>query len=388
LFLSEPGRPAPPEAIVVIQDDSTTTLPRFRGRIPDRLRPLLSTRERQFWTLQVVGWVGYFLAAYLGALAYEKPTSYYTVLVVAAVAGFILTALLRLFYRPLWHRPPMTIVVSILGASYLLALAWTLIRNQVYWNIHRPEYEPDGVMAYFSGVTGGLYVFLCWSGLYFGVKYWQILQKERERSLRAQALAHEAQLKMLRYQLNPHFLFNTLNAISTLILDNDTRSASRAVGRLSEFLRYTLHNDPMQMVTLEQELKSLNLYLDIEKVRFQDRLEVVVDVDRHALIAKVPSLITQPIIENAIKYAIAPRKEGGRLTIAAHVVAGRLIIELSDNGPGLGVVVAGQRARGEGVGLANTRERLKQIYDGDFILELGSAQPSGLKVMIGLPWET
>ena len=374
--------------MAVPRDDETPRLPAFRGRLPAWLVPLLATRERRFWTLQTAGWLGYLVAAYLGALAYEKPTSFYTVLVSAAVFGFLLSTGLRRLYRKLWHLPPARLALTVLAASYGTALVWTLIRNLVYWTVYRPEYEPDGMLAYFSGVTGGLYVFLCWSGLYFGIKYWQILQRERERSLRAQSLAHEAQLKMLRYQLNPHFLFNTLNAISTLILDNDTATASRAVGRLSEFLRYTLHNDPMQKITLEQELHSLNLYLEIEKVRFQERLEIVVDVDRHARIARVPSLITQPIIENSIKYAIAPSRDGGRITISAHVVAGRLIIELADNGPGLGVEVEGQRARGIGVGLENTRERLRQIYDGNFSLELGAAQPSGLKVMIAIPWET
>ncbi len=371
-----------------LPDDETLRLPVLRGRLPAWLVPLLVTRERRFWALQTIGWLGYLVAAYLGALAYEKPTSFYTVLFSAALAGFVLSAGLRHVYRRLWHLPPARLALAVLAVSYGTALLWTLIRNHVYWSVYRPEYQPDGMLAYFSGVTGGLYVFLCWSGLYFGIKYWQILQRERERSLRAQALAHEAQLKMLRYQLNPHFLFNTLNAISTLILDNDTGTASRAVGRLSDFLRYTLHNDPMQKVTLEQELKSLGLYLEIEKVRFADRLEIVVDVDRHARIGKVPSLITQPIIENSIKYAIAPSKEGGRITITAHVVSGRLIIELADNGPGLGVEVEGQRARGVGVGLENTRERLRQIYDGNFSLELGQARPHGLKVMIAIPWET
>ena len=366
----------------------TTVLPGLRDGLPGRLARVLGNRRRQFWFLQVSGWLGYYLAAYLGALAYEKPTSYYTVLAAAAVAGFVLTVGLRYVYRALWHRPAVTIGIAVLAASYVLALVWTLVRNLVYWGIYRPDYQPDSPIAYFSGVTGGLYVFLCWSGLYFGIKYWQMLRQERERSLRAQALAHEAQLKMLRYQLNPHFLFNTLNAISTLILDNDTKTANRAIGRLSEFLRYTLHNDPMQKVTLAQELKALNLYLDIEKVRFQDRLEVVVDVDRHALVGKVPSLVTQPIIENAIKYAIAPRTEGGRIAVTGHVVAGRLIVEIADNGPGLGVEMRGQQARGVGVGLANTRERLRQLYDGNFSLELGRAEAGGLKVMIAIPWET
>ena len=116
------------------------------------------------------------------------------------------------------------------------------------------------------------YLLLCWTGIYFGIKYYESLQQQREATLRAGTLAQEAQLKMLRYQLNPHFLFNTLNAISTLILDNENRTANQTVMRLSEFLRYTLDQDPMKKVTLRQEIEAMNLYLTTEKLRFGERL--------------------------------------------------------------------------------------------------------------------
>ncbi len=127
---------------------------------------------------------------------------------------------------------------------------------------------------------------------------------------------------MLRYQLNPHFLFNTLNAISTLVLDNQNRTANLAVSRLSEFLRYTLDQDPMKKVTLRQELDALNLYLGIEKLRFGDRLRLEFDVDERAESALVPSLLLQPLVENAMKYAIAPREQGGAVTVIAGIEGG------------------------------------------------------------------
>ena len=117
------------------------------------------------------------------------------------------------------------------------------------------------------------YLLLLWSGLYFGIKHFETLQQQREAALKASALAQEAQVKMLRYQLNPHFLFNTLNAISTLILDGQAKVANLAVTRLSDFLRYTLDKDPMKRVSLRQEIDALNLYLGIEKLRFGDRLQ-------------------------------------------------------------------------------------------------------------------
>ena len=126
----------------------------------------------------------------------------------------------------------------------------------------------------YSPARSATYLYLCWAGIYFGIKYYESLQQQREATLRAATLAQEAQLKMLRYQLNPHFLFNTLNAISTLILDNQNRTANQTVMRLSEFLRYTLDQDPMKKVTLRQEIEAMNLYLTTEKLRFGDRLKL------------------------------------------------------------------------------------------------------------------
>ena len=135
---------------------------------------------------------------------------------------------------------------------------------------------------YLSGAMSATYLMVCWIGLYFGFRYYESMQTQREAALRASALAQEAQLKMLRYQLNPHFLFNTLNAISTLILDNRNPTANSAVTGLSEFLRYTLDQDPMKKVTVAQEVDALNLYLNIEKMRFGARLTLDYDIDEAA----------------------------------------------------------------------------------------------------------
>ncbi|KPK58814.1 MAG: histidine kinase [Gammaproteobacteria bacterium SG8_31] len=347
---------------------------------------VVGDRERQFWLLQVMGWGAYFAAAYIGALAYEKPSSYLMLLAGAAVMGFVLSIGLRYVYRRIWQGSPWMVVSVGLLACYVLGLVWSVGKNLIYWKLYKLDYVPDSLMVYFHGTMTSTYVLICWSGLYIGIKYYQLLQDQRQQTLRANALAHEAQLKMLRYQLNPHFLFNTLNAISTLILDRDNETANRAVTRLSDFLRYTLHNDPLKKISLEQELKSLSLYLEIEKVRFQERLGVELDVGEKASKALVPSLITQPIIENAIKYAVAPREEGGHIRITAHVIQERLVMELEDDGPGLN----GEEGKkeGRGVGLRNTRERLQQMYGDEYSFELTRAQPTGLRVIIAIPYET
>ena len=174
---------------------------------------------------------------------------------------------------------------------------------------------PANRAAYVAYALSYIYVVLAWVGLYLGIKYYGQLQDETQRALAARTMAHQAQLKMLRYQLNPHFLFNTLNAISTLILDRDNATANRMVHGLSSFLRHSLDNDPMQRVTLRQELDALTLYLDIEKIRFAERLRIETDIDEDCWRALLPSLLLQPLVENAIKYAVA---QAGRRRPAAH----------------------------------------------------------------------
>ncbi len=351
------------------------------------LREFVLDRRRFYWILNLAGWTGFIFTAYLGALAHEKPDSYIAVIGATAVSGFLLTIPLRAVYHRLWARPPLTIMLGALAACYLLALAWVWFENELYWSWVKHGWQPEHWLDRFGGVMGSFYILLCWSGLYFGIKYYQQLQRQTEQTLKATAAAHQAQLKMLRYQLNPHFLFNTLNAISTLILDRNNEVANLAVTRLSDFLRYSLDNDPMKRVTLRQELEALDLYLEIEKVRFGDRLRVKREIETSALDALVPSLILQPLIENAIKYAVSPREEGGSVRIAAKTHRGTLLFTIADDGPGLNHA-APNNSKSSGVGLKNTRERLKQLYGNDQAFTLAPNVPHGLVITINIPLET
>jgi LytS/YehU family sensor histidine kinase len=292
---------------------------------------------------------------------------------------------MRALYRSLWSRSYLALSSGMLLMSYVVAFFWQWLRNVLYYDWVKNNWQPEHLMDYVGGVMGSFYIMLCWSGLYVGIKYYQQLQEQTEQTLKAVAAAHQAQLKMLRYQLNPHFLFNTLNAISTLILDGANRTANEAVTRLSDFLRYTLDNDPMSRVTLGSEMDALDLYLEIEKVRFGDRLIIEREIDAKAEIALVPSLILQPLIENAIKYAISPSEEGGTLRISARVQGGMLVLQLSDTGPGLGNGNNGQKS--SGVGLKNTRERLQQLYGDAQAFTLAPNEPTGLVVTINIPYE-
>ena len=157
------------------------------------------------------------------------------------------------------------------------------------------------------------------------------------------------------------------------------------VTKLSSFLRYSLDNDPMQKITLEQELQALQLYLDIEKVRFEERLSLQLSIGETAKDALIPSLLLQPLIENAIKYGIARAEGGGHLSISARVFAGDLLIEVSDDGPGC-ELVNGHIPDAKGVGLSNTRERLATIYGSEHSIKLSKTEPHGLTICIRIPY--
>ncbi len=346
---------------------------------------LVRDRGRLFWVLNFAGWTGYTLAAWLGALAHEKPESYFAVIFVTAIVGLVITIFLRLVYRDLWNRSLIALAVGIIIASYVSSFGWILLHNIMYWDWVKDGWRPEEFSSYVGGILGRFYVLLCWSGLYFGIKYYLQLQEQTEQTLKAISAAHQAQLKMLRYQLNPHFLFNTLNAISTLILDGANETANKAVSRLSDFLRYTLDNDPMSRVTLGSELSAIDLYLEIEKVRFGDRLIIEKSIEAKAQDALLPSLILQPLIENAIKYAITPSEEGGTLRISARVQHKTLVLQVSDSGPGLGNGNNGQKS--SGVGLKNTRERLQQLYGDAQAFTLAPNDPTGLRITINIPYE-
>lgn len=346
------------------------------------IEALRTDRDKLFWTLHGAGWLAYAASQYIGHWFYDKPAGYALVIAIAAVSGFVLTLPLRYLYRRLWRRAPRVIVAGVLVACYPIALVWRVIINNAYRLIVEPEWHFETLFEVFGGALSSMYVLICWTALYFGIKYYESMQRQREAVLRSSALAQEAQLKMLRYQLNPHFLFNTLNAISTLILDNQNRLANQSVTRLSEFLRYTLDQDPMKKVTLRQELDALNLYLSTERLRFGDRLEIEFAIEESALGALVPSLLLQPLIENAVKYAISPREDGGTIRIEGRVRGSMLELAVVDDGPGLKSGVS--FAEGRGVGLRNTRERLAVLYGEQHRFVALNAQP-GLRIEMALP---
>jgi len=364
---------------------------------------LVKDQRRLFWVLHLGGWFAYGLVIKYGltrAQLDDTAPKYLLYVMIISVIGILITLGMRLIYRYLWNRPAWVQIVGFIAACASGGYVWYQSRSYIYGGWFKSSEEMAAwkekighaaelyeKLSFMEVYTSAFAIMTAWSGLYFAIKYYQIFQEVQKSALKSAAMAHEAQLKMLRYQLNPHFLFNTLNAISTLILEQQTELANRMVTKLSSFLRYSLDNDPMQKITLEQELAALKLYLDIEKVRFEERLSLELDIEQEAAGALIPSLLLQPLVENAIKYGIAQSEEGGHLRIAARVFAGDLLLELSDDGPGV-ELVDGQIPDANGVGLRNTRERLEELYGSHHSFRISDTEPHGLTIRIRIPHET
>jgi two-component system LytT family sensor kinase len=212
-------------------------------------------------------------------------------------------------------------------------------------------------------------------------------RKEHIKRIEAQSVARDAKLKMLRYQLNPHFLCNTLNAINSLIEIEESTKAQAMTVQLSQFLRHSLDNDPDTKITLKDEIAALNLYLEIEKTRFADRLQLDFYVDEHAQKALVPSLLLQPIIENSMKHAISKNEKGGTIELRAGINQGRLIIEISDTGASNVQGKPLDLKKETGVGLANTEQRLSVLYDNDYQINTMRRAEGGRSTCINMPFE-
>jgi two-component system LytT family sensor kinase len=367
------------------------------------IRNLFKHQRRLFWVLHLGGWIAWGLVgkyAYTRAMLDDIAPGYFLYVMLITVIGLVISLGLRMVYRYLWNRPPWVQALGFLAGCGTAGYLWLASRSLIYSRWFESTKDMEAWLekmgsaaelyekvSYMNSYLSSCTIMVAWSVLYFAIKYYQVFQEVQKSALRSAAMAHEAQLKMLRYQLNPHFLFNTLNAISTLVLEQQTELANRMVTKLSSFLRFSLDNDPMQKITLEQELAALMLYLDIEKVRFEERLSLELDIADESREALIPSLLLQPLVENAIKYGIARSEEGARLRIAARVFAGELLLELSDDGPGV-ELVDGQIPDANGVGLRNTRERLLELYDQQHSFRLSNTEPHGLTVSIRIPFET
>ena len=363
--------------------------------LPFRPIPFFANKNRAFWRLQAAGWSGAMLLRAASGLANGQPASYLVLVLISTITGLSLTLILSVIYRQLINRRPLitwgvtALVLPLATALYAFVDTWV---NSLYMGTGSGFAQRYISVFYFDAT-----LMLAWSALYYMINFFLQIEEQNDQLLQLENQATQAQLAMLRYQLNPHFLFNTLNSISTLVLLKQTEPANAMLSRLSSFLRYTLVNEPTGRVTVAQEVDTLKLYLEIERMRFEERLRTRFQIEPDTEAALLPSLLLQPLVENAIKYAVSPQELGAEITIAAQLVGPNLRITVSDTGPGLqsggtnnrltGVTFDGGEQVSTGVGLANIRDRLAQAYGADHRFETMEPPEGGFAVLIEIPFE-
>lgn len=359
--------------------------------LPIKPAPFFANKNRAFWNLQTLGWGGAALLRAMSSIANGQPAGFLVVVLIATITGFSISLILSAIFRVLINQRPLVtwgvtaMVLPLAVGGYAFVDAWVITL-----------YRPGSESSFTAILLGAFYLDLtllgAWSALYYAINFFLQVEEQADQLILLESQATSAQLAMLRYQLNPHFLFNTLNSISTLVLLRQTEPANAMLSRLSSFLRYTLINEPAGKVSLSQEIETLKLYLDIEKMRFEERLRTEFRIDPRAQKAQLPSLLLQPLVENAIKYAVTPLEEGATITVAAQLSDGTVRITVSDTGPGLQNPDMSRRTSSmetmsTGVGLANIRDRLVQAYGENQSFRTGTPSGGGFVVTIEIPFE-
>lgn len=376
-------RAATPRRVADVPKIQSPAEPIARGMGLDR--PFFDDKNRAFWILQSIGWMGYFFLRSLSGFANSMGWMFLVHTLLLTATGYSLTLLMASLFRRLIRMKPLWTLVLSLAAVVVAAGSFSVIETWSVATFLKPAFKPVGV-EYFGAILLNFSLLAAWTALYYGINYFLLLEAEIRQREKLEGQASTAQLAMLRYQLNPHFLFNTLNSISTLVLLKQTERANAMLARLSSFLRYTLANEPTAKVTLAQEVETLKLYLEIEKMRFEDRLRPHFRIESETIGARLPSLLLQPLIENAIKYAVTPAENGADIWITASREGQAVRIEVADNGLGDGSELAASPSTG--VGLANIRDRLSQAYGGAHRFETRQNDRGGFSVILEIPYET
>lgn len=362
--------------------------------LPIQPIPFFADKDKAFWRLQAIGWGGAMLLRTMSAIANDLPLASLVLVLIATITGFSISLVLSVIYRTLIAKRA---IVTWGTTALILPFAVGLHAFIDAWVISLWRTEGD---ASFTQLFLGVFyldatLLGAWTALYYMVNFYLQVEEQNDQLIRLENQATSAQLAMLRYQLNPHFLFNTLNSISTLVLLKQTEPANAMLSRLSSFLRYTLVNKPSARVTVAQEIETLKLYLDIERMRFEERLRTTFAIDPATETALLPSLLLQPLVENAIKYAVSQQEMGAEITIASQLIGSMLRITVSDTGPGLqspttdnrlsGMTYDGGEPVSTGVGLSNIRDRLSQAYGDKHRFETIEPLEGGFAVVIELP---
>jgi two-component system, LytTR family, sensor kinase len=331
--------------------------------------------EPGFWRLQIGGWLVYAVMIYITFLTVaSSPLGLFYIKTFRAVVGFSLTTILWRIYRRFVNRLSLSsTVMMVLGLSMLFGIIWAFIEEGYVWAISSNYSFSKDLPSLPKVALDYAMTVMAWSAVYFGIKYWQKWQTEQENALQSAALANKAQLEVLRYQLNPHFLFNALNSIRASV-DEDSKRAKQMITQLSEFLRYSLLSEGEKKIPLREELEAVRNYLAIEKIRFEKKLEVNFEIENAAEDFEVPCFLLNPLVENAIKHGMQTSPKPLKIQISARLGDEKLLLKVANSGK----LENPPDSNGTKIGLKNVRERLQKLFgekssfelkeDGNFVV--------------------
>ena len=345
-----------------------------------------------FWTFFAVLWSADALLSPGGRSVPLFPSAPVWLAVIAALVWALLTPPLFVAAGRLSvdHGAKALRILALLGLAVVVGLAVDALFGWLRWEVFyepRPGHRPPLSMLQRMSRLWFINQFIIAAAIIsagLARHYFRREEARRGEAIRLQAQLADARLAALRSQLDPHFLFNTLHAVSALV-ERDPRGVRRMIARLSELLRTTLEGSREQEVPLREELRFLDGYLDIMRVRFQGQLAVDLQIDPGLGEALVPNLVLQPLVENAIRHGTSKNEHGGAITIAARRDGARVVLSVEDNGP---TAPAAPLPPAEGIGLRNTRERLAQLYGGAQYLTLAPRADGGMRVEVSLPFHT
>jgi two-component system LytT family sensor kinase len=347
----------------------------------------IAKRVPEFWLFQSCGWLAYGIILLLSTIPFTNDITTIAFRSTLFVCCFFASFVLHLVCRRQWRRgfklPGSLLLVLAWCSTLALVCAVVAVMAEYAFGFGLPPFH---VAMTFTGATTAGFVLLSWSALYFGIKYYLAIEAERRRVIGAERSARESELRALRYQVHPHFLFNTLNAISTLVVEGENDAATSMISRLADFFRATLEGSIANEVSLEDELFLTSQYLEIEKLRLGERLRVEINVDPDLLGCLVPHLVLQPLVENSVRHGIAPRRGAGTVSIVASMNEHDVVtIKIVDDGLGKPTRLEAQNA-GHGIGLANIDKRLAELYGSLACLELIWPSSGGCEAIIKIPY--
>jgi two-component system LytT family sensor kinase len=333
----------------------------------------LKGRNRLFWILQTAGWALYLVFILItywtwGSLTTEIFREYAT----AVALSFLVTLCLRLIYRKIkiqdhsvFFLSFRAFVLTFLGGNITV---WLLILlENSFFKMETPA--PGLTFKYYlAAVVSWTAPIIGWSALYFGIKFWREWMIQKDKAEKANALAQTAQLQLLRYRMNPHFLFNTLNSIRALISE-DKASAKSMITELSDYLRYSLVSKNYENVPFKDEIESIRHYFIIQKMRYEDKLDVSFDISAAAEECPIVSFLLHPLAENAVKHGLRTSPLPLKIQISAHIHQGNLGIDVVNSGSW--IEPSDQEEKSViGKGLDNVRQRLAEAYPGKHHLDI------------------